>query len=273
MANDNPGNDFNAAAVREALNALLALLPDNPIQAADSLSKRKRSDLRKRVGRLLELLHHFHIALDPIRHPINVLDPSDPYVIGQLIADTLLMQPRIPLAEVAGSKFYGSGVYAVYYRGDFDAYQPVSGTDTPLYIGKVDPQTPGAETVEHQGTKLYGRLVNDHAKNIRVAENLDLAEFDCRYLVVKSAWQNTAETYLINRFKPIWNNEVGICYGIGKHGDAAKTRGNTRSPWDTLHPGRKWAWAKDNKPNPKSPDAIKEEIAQHYRDHPPEKKV
>jgi hypothetical protein len=28
-----------------------------------------------------------------------------------------------------------------------------------------------------------------------------------------------AENYLINLFKPIWNNEVGICYGFGKQLD------------------------------------------------------
>ena len=28
---------------------------------------------------------------------------------------------------------------------------------------------------------------------------------------------------------------------MSKHGDAAKTRRNKRSPWDVVHPGRLWA--------------------------------
>jgi len=271
MAKDDQNTGgFDAKAVARALDGLLELLPGDPSVAADTLSKQKRAQLRKATGRLLTALRDFHTALDPIRHPLNVLDPSDPYTVAQLIADTLLIQRRVPLAAVAAEKFYGSGVYAIYYKGDFDAYRPASGTETPLYVGKANPQTPRAETVEDQGTKLYDRLRFDHARSIRAADNLDIDDFDCRYLVVKSAWQSTAETYLIARFKPIWNNEVGICYGIGKHGDAPSTRSNARSPWDTLHPGRPWAWTEGNVDNEKSPEQIKEEIAEHYRKHPPE---
>jgi hypothetical protein len=74
---------------------------------------------------------------------------------------------------------------------------------------------------------------------------------------------------LINGFHPIWNDEVGICFGIGKHGDSADTRRNTRSPWDTLHPGRKWAWTPNNTPNPMTVVDIKHAIAQHYVKHAP----
>jgi len=232
VKDEHNAGDFDAKAVRRAMDAMLAALPEHPKAAADTLTIQKRANLRKAVAQLVDALRTFDIALDPVRHPLNVLDPSDPYTVGQLIADTLLVQPRIALADVAAEKFYGSGVYAIYYKGDFDAYQPARGTETPLYIGKVDPKTPGAETVEEQGTKLYDRLRADHARSVNDAENLDINDFECRYLVVKSAWQNTTETYLIARFKPIWNNEVGICYGIGKHGDSAKTRSNKRSPWE-----------------------------------------
>ena len=54
--------------------------------------------------------------------------------------------------------------------------------------------------------------------------------------------------YLIDRFKPIWNNETKVCFGFGKHGDNAATRRNTVSPWDTLHPGRPWATGGRNRP-------------------------
>lgn len=268
--NNDEATSIDAAVVSDAMKALLAVLPVEPKDAVSDISVQKRNALRKAANRLIESLRKLDRALDPIEHPIDVLDPSDPITVGKLIAETLLVQPRIALDAVADQKFYGSGVYAIYYTGDFDAYRPASGTETPLYVGKVDPKTPGAETVEQQGTKLYDRLRGDHARSINLAENLNIADFECRYLVVKSAWQNTAETYLIDRFQPVWNNEVGVCFGIGKHGDSAKTRSNKRSPWDTLRPGRKWAWADGNVANEKSPEQIKQDIAKHYRENPAE---
>jgi hypothetical protein len=50
-----------------------------------------------------------------------------------------------------------------------------------------------------------------------------------------------AEKHLIHTFWPIWNSETKACWGLSKHGDAAKTRANKRSPWDVVHPGRAWA--------------------------------
>jgi hypothetical protein len=51
--------------------------------------------------------------------------------------------------------------------------------------------------------------------------------------------------------------------------DAPKTRANRRSPWDTLHPGRKWATTSDNVPNEKSVKQILGEIAGHFAKFPP----
>ncbi|MFN0044429.1 MAG: Eco29kI family restriction endonuclease, partial [Alphaproteobacteria bacterium] len=78
-----------------------------------------------------------------------------------------------------------------------------------------------------------------------------------------------AEDYLIDLFKPIWNSEIGICYGFGKHGDAPETRANLRSPWDTLHPGRDWAHRDQNIRDAKSPDQITGKIAAHLAANPP----
>ncbi len=156
---------------------------------------------------------------------------------------------------------------------------PISGTDTPIYVGKADPAMLDARTPVEQGERLYARLRTDHARSIRQAEEhariaeaiqyIKLTDFECRYLVVRSAWQRTAEDYLIGRFKPIWNDEVGICYGFGKHGDKATTRANTRSPWDTLHPGRPWATSADNLANPLNAEQITERILNHFQQNRP----
>ena len=261
---DGPGIDIAAIAV--ALRDLLVLLPEQIPErlAEDARLRRLRGEIDRTIIRLEELRR----AIDPVAQPPLLFDPSDPRVVGTLIARTMLERPLVPLALLP--RFYGSGVYAIYYRGGFDAYQPVQETNTPLYVGKADPATSSATTATQQGTRLWGRL-NDHIRSINSATNLDLADFDCRYLVVRSAWQNTAESYLITRFKPVWNNEVNVCFGFGKHGDAASTRSNTRSPWDTLHPGRPWATADDNVPNPLTPEQIQERIAEHYRQNPPER--
>lgn len=250
------------------LKALRSLLDTLPIDVAEvsGLTTTRRQQLRRDIEQAIDELQRLLTALDPIKLPPHVLDPSDPQVIGRLIVDTLLVQERHDLRVVP--KFYGSGVYALYYSGSFDVYQPIARSDHPIYVGKADPKAHGAITPIQQGTRLWDRL-NDHRKSVIAAENLDLDDFDCRYLVVKSAWQGTAERYLIERFKPIWNNETGICYGFGKHGDDPATRANTRSPWDTLHPGRKWAMKLGTPGYNLTIDEIKARITEHFRLNPP----
>ena len=258
---------MSPAEIIAALKALLAALPEHhSVVDQAGLTTRRRADLRELIARAIERLEALTIGLDPIRLPPVMFDPTNPDVVGRLIGETLIEQSRAPLDAL--TKFYGSGVYSIYYKGQFPAYVPASGTDTPLYVGKADPATSDARSAIEQGVKLWGRL-GEHAKSIRSATNLDIADFECRYLVVKSAWQGTAELYLINLFKPVWNNEVGICFGIGKHGDAAETRTNTRSPWDTIHPGRAWATKEGNRPNPLTDEQIIESILKHYIENPP----
>ena len=80
---------------------------------------------------------------------------------------------------------------------------------------------------------------------------------------------SSAEDYLIHVFKPIWNSQVGICYGIGKHGDDPKTRANLRSPWDTLHPGRDWAYRDPKMKDARPRERILQDIKQHLAKDPP----
>ena len=105
-------------------------------------------------------------------------------------------------------------------------------------------------------------------RSITHATNLNIANFECRHLVVRSAWIETAEDLLIHWFSPVWNNELKVCYGFGKHGDKADTRKNERSPWDTIHPGRPWATAQNNTPNKLSIEDIYAAIAADYEAHP-----
>lgn len=258
-------NKLDAEALLKQLAGLRKVIPALPADLAGistPVLNRVRAEIRT-MGETLALLSD---DIGALKLPKVVFDPTDPHIVGKLIGDTMLLQERMPLGAV--EKFYGSGVYAIYYRGPFASYAPIAGTETPIYVGKADPADRYAVSVQQQGDRLARRLA-DHKKSVSAAQNLELGEFDCRFLVVKTAWESTAEDYLINRFKPVWNNEMGACYGFGKHGDDAGTRSNTRSPWDTLHPGRPWAMKEGNKPNPLGVDGVKKAVADHYAKHPP----
>lgn len=78
--------------------------------------------------------------------------------------------------------------------------------------------------------------------------------------------QAAVEEFMIRLFRPIWNKGVGVCHGLGKHGDSAKTRANKRSPWDTMHPGRKWA--KGTTSNQAERHVIVARVKDHFGSHP-----
>lgn len=212
--------------------------------------------------------------LDPIKMPAGSFDPADPDTAGRLVVLALIAQPPTPLAEIA--RTYGSGVYAIYYNGDHPTYASISGTETPIYVGKADPKSSSARNPREQGDRLYGRL-KDHRKMIRTVEQyavenglsptIHLADFTCRKLVCATNAQLVAERHLIETFKPVWNAETKICWGISKHGDSAETRSNTRSPWDVMHPGRK-DYMTDKVVSGTTPEQIASEIAEHVQANP-----
>lgn len=257
----------NATEILTEIVQLARTLPADP-SAYTGLSLPKRRALRRELEGAVVRLTAAAQSLDPVRQPKHVFDPTSPKVIGELVAHTLLAQDKEPLAAAVKHSFYGAGVYAIYYKGPFHCYAPISSRDHPIYVGKADPGELHAPTPEAQGVGLYTRL-KDHNKTIGSASNLDLNDFECRYLVVRSAWVETAEDLLIHWFHPVWNKEMKVCQGFGKHGDNPETRANKRSPWDELHAGRAWAKAEGNTPSKKTASEIHADIAAHFQKHPP----
>jgi hypothetical protein len=236
-------------------------------EEATQLTATRARHVRKTINEAYAKLGKVIQDLDPVKHPGFVFDPLNPNVVGRVVGITMIAQARKPLANI--ERFYGSGVYAVYYNGSFPAYKAISRREHPIYVGKADPTDPASKTAMEQGDKLSGRL-NEHRKNIaKATSTLLLEDFEYRALVVQSGWQDAAESYLIDLFRPIWNSEVGICYGFGKHGDAPETRANQRSPWDTLHPGRDWAHRDPKMKDARQSDRIVEDITGHLKKHPP----
>ncbi|KQY95443.1 restriction endonuclease [Caulobacter sp. Root1455] len=251
--------DVEIAALRARVASLTELAASAPF--APTARRKVDSELRD----LIETLEAALRRLDPIAMPRSVFDPSNPKVIGRFTALAMVAQERVPLADIG--QFYGSGVYAIYYRGAYPLYAPLSGSETPIYVGQAAPGEQGAHTARDQGPRLAARL-NEHRKNIIKADTtLEIADFDARFLVVQSGWETAAEDYLIHLFRPIWNSETNLLYGLGKHGDSATTRANKRSPWDTLHPGR--AWAAKSTEDARTPEQIVADVTAHFRRHQP----
>ncbi|RWY47479.1 Eco29kI family restriction endonuclease [Mucilaginibacter gilvus] len=231
---------------------------------SQSLTPRARKVLETHIRKVISDLGGLLNDLDPIRQPTSLFDPSNPKVVGRFVSLALVAQSRLPMINI--SRFYGSGVYAIYYNGNFPPYQPIANSETPIYVGQAAPSISNARTPSEQGEKLSSRLI-EHFKNIsKATTSLSINDFEYRALVVQSGWETAAEDYLIHLFHPIWNSETQLVYGLGKHGDAAVTRSNKRSPWDTIHPGR--IWASDIKlQDAKTPARVEQELEQHFKIH------
>jgi hypothetical protein len=170
--------------------------------------------------------------------------PYDPLTYANLarnVVGALLEKQPIPLGEP--DPFEGNGVYAIYYTGRLAYYRSVAGQDCqiPIYVGKAVP-TGGRKGQAEEGSDASGRQLHrrlmDHAKSIKQASNLELADFRCRYLVVVPVWITLAERFLITHFRPIWNTVID---GFGNHAPGAGRAGTKKPRWDILHPGRAWA--------------------------------
>ncbi|MCA1306362.1 Eco29kI family restriction endonuclease [Microbacterium esteraromaticum] len=149
----------------------------------------------------------------------------------------------VPLDDVP--RFTGAGVYAIYYRGSLPVYNLLSlayGDDfsVPIYVGKAVPKggRRGLEVLAHTSTRALADRIRQHANSIRAADNLDIADFTVRWLVVEDIWIPLGESALIREHRPVWNALVD---GFGNHDPGSGRINGVRSRWDTLHPGRSWA--------------------------------
>lgn len=172
--------------------------------------------------------------------PFNPLDKKN---LGASVAEALLTKETHPLGELPA--FQGAGIYAIYYTGKFKAYESLSRLnrdDTflwPIYVGKAVPAGArmGANLELAAGKVLHKRL-KEHAESIKAAENLDIEDFHCRFLVVDDIWIPLGESLIIARFTPVWHSLID---GFGNHNPGRGRHAGMRPRWDVLHPGRAWA--------------------------------
>ena len=80
--------------------------------------------------------------------------------------------------------------------------------------------------------------LSQHLRSIDEARNLNLSHFSVRFLMVDDIWIPLGENMLIEQFRPIWNRAID---GFGNKDPGRRRATQYKSPWDVLHPGRKFA--------------------------------
>lgn len=194
--------------------------------------------------------------------PFNPLDKKN---LGASVAEALLTRDILPLGRL--QQFEGAGIYAIYYTGEFEAYEQVSRLNAsgkfmlPIYVGKAVPAGArvGSSTEVPTGKVLFKRL-KEHADSIRAASNLNIEDFYFRFLVVDDIWIPLGESLIISRFTPVWNSLID---GFGNHNPGKGRHAGMRPRWDVLHPGREWAERLADRPE--SQQRVAEDAATYLR--------
>lgn len=190
----------------------------------------------------------------PIIEPYNPLDKAN---IGNNIANELMNND---VKNMLVDPFIGAGVYAIFFVGNNGIYKELgefnryNNCSIPIYVGKAVPEGArkgGTGNGDNQGAALQKRL-REHANSIKEAEDLNITDFKCRYIVIDDIWIPLAESLMINRFKPVWNSVID---GFGNHAPGKGRKNQVQSPWDMLHPGRQWA--KKLPAGPKDQDTLR----------------
>lgn len=109
--------------------------------------------------------------------------------LENMLKDAIRFFNGTPIYELPPpGSFLGSGIYAIYYTGTLDLYEPISRVnrlhyDLPIYVGKAIPTGARRGKGGKEGNSLFKRL-SEHAKSIQTVDNLDLPEFHCRFVII-----------------------------------------------------------------------------------------
>jgi hypothetical protein len=174
----------------------------------------------------------------------KLYNPLDKQNLAKSIEAEILAQDVHDLGQ---SDFAaGAGVYAIYFRGEFEPYRELSIANSaawvrPIYVGKAIPKggRKGGMSFDTSasGAALSNRL-KKHAASIVAVSNLKLSEFVFRAIALDDIWIPLGENILIESFKPLWNVTVD---GFGINDPGKGRIEQKKSDWDILHPGRAYA--------------------------------
>ncbi len=162
-----------------------------------------------------------------------MFNPLDKSNLAESIAKALLSSEFLPLPP---NKFKGAGIYMIFYSGDFELYRPIVEKENKavMYVGSAVPVGARKGLVDLDvlnSDKLYSRL-KKHSKSIKLSNNLSIADFSCKYLVIDDIWIPLAERLIIQKFRPVWNHPID---GFGNNAPGAERASSKLSNWDTIH--------------------------------------
>ena len=198
----------------------------------------------------------------------NHIYKNDAFV--ELVKDAVRFFNGTPVLNLPPEEiFSGTGVYALYYTGNNKLYAKYSklnrlSYDFPIYVGKAVPsgwrQNRISYNILSKSKELYSRL-KQHANSINSASNLNSNDFMCRFVIFEddgSDMIGTIEAALIKLNSPLWNSVVD---GFGNHDPGSGRYEQSKSDWDVIHPGRKWADKCNGIPNDQ--EKILKDITNH----------
>ena len=164
----------------------------------------------------------------------------------------------------------GAGVYMIYYTGDLALYSQVTEKNSderfeqPIYVGKAIPKGGRKGGFTHDDSSVRSKALRDrlghHHASISEVTNLRVGDFSFRALVVDEIFIPLGENMLIEQFRPVWNLVID---GFGNKDPGNRRKNQYRSPWDVLHPGRKFAEKLGE--NPIAPEKFAESLDIFYR--------
>lgn len=171
-------------------------------------------------------------------------NPLAKFNLAKSIEGELLNGAVRPLTTM--ESLQGAGVYAIYYCGIYPSYKKIAAENIngryaqPIYIGKAIPKggRKGGLMGDVSRSRALADRLRQHATSIEEASNLNVRDFFVRHLVVDDIWIPLGENILIETFKPIWNRALD---GFGNKDPGRRRAKQFKSPWDVVHPGRKFA--------------------------------
>lgn len=160
-------------------------------------------------------------------------DPLSTTRLANTICEMLERQPLVSMAAEI-PRFDGSGLYALYYRGDsVELYRPLAGFQIPVYAGQARSSNSATGKTVRTARPVSSRL-RAHRKSI-IEGDLPIAEFRFRALLMPDVHADLGENGLRVGYQPVWNS---LLTGFGSHEQGATTRRSGKSKWDTVHDGR-----------------------------------
>lgn len=169
---------------------------------------------------------------------------------------------REPVGLGAVDQIKGAGIYVIYYSGLFGPYAPISGSDVPIYVGKAIPKggrKGGIGGLDSSAGRALSDRLNQHQRSIDEVSNLEVSDFCTRFLMVDDIWIPLGENMLIEQFKPLWNRAID---GFGNKDPGRRRATQYKSPWDVLHPGRKFA--EKLAESELTPEFLTEQVADYF---------